>query len=149
MLLRLHLLSSTFGPRCRVYANSYRLCYQASRRGAGGAAEARLHMGNPTDPTRPRSTEASPVSWKLCKDAVYFLLLQSRSALRSPIYNYYTAYKTRDHVEPHLDVYKPGDTICCPDSDCQKPGTGLHSRLHFMNYAAYKHNYDIFRRRDR
>jgi len=63
-------------------------------------------------------------------------------------YNYHTVYKTRNHVELHLDVYKPGDTISCPDPDCQKFGTVLHSRSHFMNHATREHNYDIFRRRN-
>ncbi|KAF2194224.1 hypothetical protein K469DRAFT_548476, partial [Zopfia rhizophila CBS 207.26] len=62
--------------------------------------------------------------------------------------HYRTIYNTRDHVELHLNLYKPDDRICCPDLECQKTGMVLCGRSRFMNHAAREHYYDIFRRRD-
>ena len=60
---------------------------------------------------------------------------------------YSTVYKARNHVELHLNVYKRDDPIPCPDPGCQETATILQGRMRFMNHAASKHDYDIFRKR--
>lgn len=119
----------------------------AIRRGAGGAVEARLHMGNPTDPTRPRSTEAPPFPESCIKTLCIFCF-----------YNPGQPYEVR--FITIIPLIKLAITLSCTlmttsQTQYVVPIQTVKNLAQFcivvctMNYAAYKHNYDIFRRRDR
>lgn len=74
-----------------------------------------------------------------------FCFWNTREPYKVRLHNFSTVYKTRNHIEFHLKLFKKNDDISCLDSECQVSAIVLRGHIHFKNHEAHIHNYDIFR----